>query len=432
MSEEISNETKITIFNAINEAMFREQAYISATFGITLIAITQVQGILIKAAELGARVKSQKTKESDLIDILLDFIIYAAITFAAGKLVSIGFKAIIKPVINSRKAFYFKSITRDALAPEIFIDSSQIKRIIAEIPKKLSDDFVTNKKSDDFKAFKKIPEKMVEKALGHLFEKAKNPSIPAPLKKKAKPNSGLIPVAEIQRRAEEDYEIQKYTSAVMYEGLKTQLLWGKIDKDAGKSLLEFLTLNISIYPREEIGLISDHLIKWEEFSIWAFKFNPDVSYKIDPGYRHPTPVKRLTTMSSSENSRLRDSLDDTRNYKILPSNNKNEVVFNNPRVEPDGGDRSVKIDRTTIRIAPFILDYLIDKFGPRVNTAQALTYREVAEKRRRSRPIKNQHTDHSDFYDHQKDRDLIEAYESLFKDFHIWWRDLKKYKKRLK
>ena len=434
--EYIDNEMKEKISEMITKARIREIMYIDATFNAANLAAFQVQGKLIdskKNIKPGIPLKKAKS----FLENVLDFVIDAAVKSVAGKILSIGFKGVIKPVILSRQAYYSETIlninSQVKVTPnlKVSLNAVNIKKVIERIPKDLPNDMVAKPSSDDFKAFKNLPRIILKDTLDNLVAKVRSQPGASNNQTLNVANDTMSPLVKILRKAGENHLVQKAAIETMYAGLERKLDYSQIDKETGDAWLEFLTKNISIYPQAEIGIISDLIFKWYEFSIWAFMYNSKL-IRNDKKLDSKSP-RRLTGLSYDEQSRINDSIRDMRNYKILPSEEEENVAYQLP--EPTSsyytGAGETALFKVTLGIPKLVLEYLINTFSPKLNNPKKFTYYNFYDTLYRSKKgMQHQKTGHSDFYQHREDRILIAAYERLFKDIEEWWRNMESFNRR--
>ena len=428
----IDNPFKLQISNKIAEAKIRETLYVNTTFESAVIAAFQVQSILIESNSI--QPPPPKSPKKDILSIFIDIVIDMAIQAVAGKIIKSGLKRIMEPVLISREAYLFRLVVKENKQnfnyPEIQLDKNQIDKMISKVDKEMSDNEFKSG-SIGYKLFHDIPKKLATKAIDKDVKKIKSfwglKKVNKNLIVKKKYN--FSPITQILLQAQKQKYRQSASIEFMYNGLEAELNYSQIEVDVANSWIKLFDENISLYQEDDIGALGQELTLWFEFSIWAFTYKPDEVIKKKK--KKETP-KRLTGMSSKKNNRLLDAYNDMRNYSIHTSENEKSVIYSAPDDYFKYGSRGIGIFKNTIEIPKYILDYMVNHFISKHNNPQQKTiYEKKDELFRTEKSMKNQHTNHENFYTHREHRILIAAYEELFNEFRLWWRKVGNSKKRV-
>lgn len=425
----INDKLKHQISQRITEAKIRESLNVETIFESALIAAFQVHGVLIESNSI--QPPPPRSPEKDILSSFFEIIIDMVIQAAAGKIIKSGLKYIMRPVLLSREAYLFKLITEktDPNPPlEIHLDKNQIENVIAKASKQMSDDEL-KPGSIGHKLLHDIPKKFLTETINkHVKSQLSKEDVKA-FSMLQKKKTHLSPLVEILLQAQENKYRQSAAIEFMYNGLEAKLNYSDIEKDTGKVWIDFLEENISLYKEDEVGIIGRELTLWHEFSIWAFTYQPE---KVRKGKKLGKTPKRLTGMGYNKSSILNDAISDMRNYVVLSPDDEKRVVYTAPDVIEKNGLKKVDILEITIDIPKYILDYLVNHFISKNNNPEEKSYYDQKNDfYRRDENMKNQKTDHEDFYTHREHRILIAAYDELLKEFDIWWIKMKTSKKRL-
>ncbi len=446
MAKLISQTEKYELNLDINDAREREKAAIETIYETAKLAAEQVAAT---KTEFNTQAKIPQPKKPPTIGFLtsiVEFVIDAAFTGIAGKIIELGIKDLIKPVFLSRFAYFdlakisHQQKLKEKYDIQPFINARRIDIAVHRISKQLQADQIKKPGTDHFKALKELPKKIMTQRIEQKLSPIKgsisklatpsstNKAPSLPLKNQA---ALMVPYLTIAAHAFEQFKRQQVTLNLQYGVLVAQLTHLDIDEDTAKIWKEFVNKNISKYPMGGVGVIKTHLFLWYEFSMWAIQYKP-----IRPLWYHrdKQPGSALNSVNSGRVDRIKDIYGDVRNYKILKSDENKRVVYLAPRGAPvdshmeNIGFPSFKLTETTIEIPKFILNYLIGKFHARTNVPalDELTFLGTASKNYENHWDKRQIAKGDDLKKHREDQITIKAYQKLETEFMHWWADFDK------
>lgn len=375
----IDNPTKKRIAIKLSAARSREGLYVDAALFSAYSAALQVQGTQISFLEKKAK---EGSEEFEIGEFFVDVVVDLIVGQAAGKLLHMGLESMLRPLLRSRQAYFIlpqipmqKKDFKVKTAPEVKIDTETLKKIRAQAHTKLKDHFAQLVNSEDYGAYKVIPEAVIGAVLEVGSDAARSG---VNIKKPPKPaetsstREGKTVVVQVVTSAQDTYAVQKAAVDKLYDELTATLQYTDIDVEKGKEWELFLDENGTQGPdADALKHYRELLLMYYELSMWAHSVDLD---KVTAEREKHNPL-------SMGDHRARQYMRDPKNYEIKKQDG-DQVSYEYADMRPmayGNGYGGVQVEKT-VSIAKERLDYWINRFPSSFEDLEGPTILEAFQK----------------------------------------------------